>query len=223
MKQFSNIISWIFIPLFMPIYGLLIAMYVPTISKSSLLQQYNFYDMPNQNKIHILLLFIILIVLAPGFSLMMMKRQNRIADLQIDNRKERTYPIVVTAIYGLILGVFLWTQIPKDVISPLLSALPWAGVLSGGIAVVINRYEKISLHGIGAGMLFGFILVYYQLQSHFNLFVLLGVIILGGIILTSRMYLEKHSLREALSGYLLGFFSTFLVLKLFTIYLPQIN
>ncbi len=223
MKLFSNIVSWIFIPLFMPIYGLLIVMYIPAISKTALLQQYNFYDLPNQNKIYILLLFTILIVLAPGFSLMMMKRQNRIADLQIDNRKERTYPIAVTVIYGFILGVFLWTQIPKDAISPLLFALPWAGVLSGGIAAVINRYEKISLHGIGAGMLFGFILVYYQMQSHFNLYVLLAVILLGGIILSSRIYLEKHSLREVISGYLLGFFSALIVLKLFIIYLPLIK
>lgn len=205
----------------MPIYGLLITMFIPTMSKSALLQQHNLYGMPTQNKLHVLLLFVILVVLAPGFSLMMLKRQNKIADLQIDNRQERTYPIVVTAIYGVILGIFLWTQIPKQAISPLLFALPWAGVLAGGIAAGINRFEKISLHGIGAGMLFGFVLIDYQMQSQFHLLVLLAVILVGGIILTTRMYLEKHTLREALSGYVLGFISTVIVLRLFTIYLPQ--
>ena len=222
MKRFSNIISWVFIPLFMPIYGLLLVMFIPTISKTALLQQFNLYTLPFQNKIHLLFLFFILIVLAPGLSLLMMKRQKRISNLQIDNRQERTYPIMVTVIYGVLLGVFLWTQIPKNALSPILFALPWAGAFSGIIAVIVNRFEKISLHGIGAGMLFGFVLTYYQMQSHFHLAVLIAVIILGGIILTSRMYLQKHTLREALTGYLLGFFSTFMVLKLFTIYLPHV-
>lgn len=222
MKQVSNIVSWIFIPLFMPIYGLLITMFIPTISKSALLQQHNLYEMPYQNKLHIILLFFTLTVLAPGVSLMMMKRRNTISDLHIDNRQERTFPIIITVIYGALLGIFLWLQIPKNAISPILFALPWAGVLSGGIAAGINRFEKISLHGIGAGMLFGFILIYYQMQSQFYLMALLFVILIGGIILTSRMYLQKHTLREALSGYLLGFTSTFIVLKLFAIYLPKI-
>jgi membrane-associated phospholipid phosphatase len=222
MKQFSNIISWIFIPLFMPIYGLLIAMYIPTISKSALLQQHNLYALPYQNKLNVLFLYFILIVLAPGLSLLMMKRQKRISDLQIDNRQERTYPLIITVIYGALLGIFLWTQIPKHALSPILFGLPWAGALAGITATIVNRFEKISLHGIGAGMLFGFILSYYQMQSQFYMSALLGVILLGGIILTSRMYLEKHTLREAISGYLLGFFSTFIVLKLFINYLPQI-
>lgn len=222
MKPMSNIVSWVFIPLFMPIYGLLITMFIPTISKTALLQQHNLYEMPSQNKLHLLVLFFILIVLAPGLSLLMMKRQKRITDLQIDNRQERTYPIMLTVVYGLILGIFLWSQIPKNAISPLLFGLPWAGVLAGGIAVGINRYEKISLHGIGAGMLFGFVLIYYSMQSHFYLSVLIGVILLGGIILASRMYLGKHTLREAVSGYLLGFVSATIILKIFSIYLPQI-
>lgn len=70
-------------------------------------------------------------------------------------------------------------------------------------------------------MLFGFVLIDYQMQSQFHLLVLLAVILVGGIILTTRMYLEKHTLREALSGYVLGFISTVIVLRLFTIYLPQ--
>ncbi len=222
MKSISNIVSWVFIPLFMPIYGLVLAMFIPTISKTALLQQYNLYEMPHQNKLHILILFVILIVLAPGFSLMMLKRHDKITDLQVDNRQERTHPLVITVIYGGILGIFLWNQIPKDAISPLLFALPWSGVLAGLIAIIINRFEKISLHAIGAGMLFGFILVYYEMQAEFFISVLIGVVLLGGIILTSRMYLQKHTLRESLSGYLLGFFSTFIVLKLFTIYIPQI-
>ncbi len=220
MRWTSNIISWIFIPLFMPMYGLLLAMFVPTVSKSAMLQQQNLYAMPFQNKLHLLILYFILTVLAPGLSLLMMKRQKRIADLQIENRQERTYPIVLTAVYGVILGVFLWSQIPKNAISPLLFGLPWAGVLAGGIAAGINRFEKISLHGIGAGMLFGFILIYYQMQSQFYISILIGVILLGGIILMARMYLQKHTLREAISGYLLGFVSTFIILKLFSIYLP---
>lgn len=215
MKIASKIISWVFLPIFMPVYSLLLAMYIPSESESAMQMETSLYHMPSAYKLHILLLYTILSVVAPGFSLLMLKRQRKIQSVELDQREERSFPITVTVIYCAMLGIFLWMQIPAGAIPNVIFALPWAGVLASAIAGLINRYEKISLHGIGAGMLFGFLVVYFNTQTQFNFNIIVASALLGGIILSARMYLLKHNLRECVSGYLLGISAVVFVLTFF--------
>ncbi len=215
MRFLAQTISWVFLPMLMPIYGLLIGMYFPSESESALQMQANLFLMPDAFKWHILLLFFLLSVLAPGFSLLMLKRQNRIETLELDNREERGFPITVTIIYCGMLGVFLYMQIPRTAIPTVIFALPWAGMLAASVAGIVTRYEKISLHAMGAGMLFGFLVMYFQTQELFNFNLLIIAVLIGGAVMTSRMYLGKHTLRQSISGYLLGVFSMVLVIGMF--------
>lgn len=215
MRFLAQIVSWVFLPMLMPIYGLLIAMYFPSESESALQVQANLYVMPDAFKWHILLLFFLLSVMAPGFSLLMLKRQNRIETLELDNREERAFPITVTIIYCAMLGIFLYMQIPHNAIPTIIFALPWAGMLAASVAGIITKFEKISLHAMGAGMLFGFLVMYYQTQELFNFNTLICAALIGGLVMTSRMYLGKHTLRQSISGYLLGVFAMVIVLGLF--------
>ena len=95
----------------MPVYGLLIAMYYPAESSSALRAQTSLYFMPSPYKIHILLLFTILSVVAPGISLLLMQRQKHIESVELDKQEERSLPIGITVIYCGMLGVFVWMQI----------------------------------------------------------------------------------------------------------------
>jgi len=215
MKTAAQIISWVFLPLFMPVYALLMTMFIPSESKSIMAEQGSLSDMMVAHKLHIILLYIVLSVLAPGFSLLMLKRQKQIESVELDNKNERSLPITLTVIYCSMLGIFLWMQIPQGRIPQVIFALPWAGALASLIAAFINRYEKISLHGIGAGLLFGFLVMYFHTQDTFNFNLIVLSVLIGGIVLSARMYLEKHSLREAVSGYLLGVAAIVLVLTFF--------
>lgn len=223
MRTASQIISWLFLPLFMPVYGLLIGMYIPSEGESAM--QVNLFHLNDLSagasaqlfdvKMYILLVYIIFTVLAPGFSLVMFKRQKRIASVELDTREERGFPISVTVVYCVMLGLFIWFQVPRGVVPDVIFSLPWAGVLASSIAGLINRREKISLHAMGAGMLFGFLVAYFNTQQSFNFEVLILSVLVGGMIMSVRMYLEKHNLRECVSGYLLGFLTVFLVLTFF--------
>lgn len=215
MKAFAKLMSWLFIPLFMPVFGLLIAMYYPAESSSALRAQTSLYFMPAPFKLHILLLFSILSIIAPGFSLLMLKRQNKIESVEMDIKEERNFPIGITVVYCAMLGAFVWYQIPRGLVPDVIFTLPWAGVLAASVAGLINRYEKISLHAMGAGMLFGFMVAYYNTQIIFEVNLIIAIAILGGLIMSARMYLGKHTLRQSLMGYLLGFFSVFLMLTFF--------
>ena len=215
MRTASQIISWVFLPLFMPVYGLLIGMYIPSESIGAEQAKSSLFHMPYQFKNYILLIFILLTVLAPGFSLLMFKRQKKIASVELDNREERGFPIALTVIYCAMLGLFIWFQIPRAALPGVVFSLPWAGVIASAIAGLINKYEKISLHAMGAGMLFGFLVAYFNTQYLFNFNVIILSVLVGGMIMSARMYLEKHTLRECASGYLLGFLTVFLVLTFF--------
>jgi membrane-associated phospholipid phosphatase len=215
MRTLAKMMSWLFIPLFMPVFGLLIAMYYPAENESALRSTTSLYFMPPQFKLHILSLFTILSVIAPGFSLLMLKRQKRIESVEMDIKEERNFPIGITVVYCSMLGAFVWFQIPRGLVPEVIFSLPWAGVLASAIAGLINRYEKISLHAMGAGMLFGFIVAYYNTQIIFDIDLIISVAILGGLIMSARMYLGKHTLRQSIMGYLLGFFTVFLMLTYF--------
>lgn len=215
MRTVSQIISWVFLPLFMPVYGLLIGMYLPSESEAAIQEQTSLYHMPEQIKGYILLIFTVLCVLAPGFSLLLFKRQRRITSVELDIREERGFPIAVTVLYCAMLAIFIWVQVPFGLVPTVIFSLPWAGVLAASLSGLINRREKISLHSMGAGMLFGFLVAYFSTQHIFNFDVLVLCVLVGGLIMSARMYLEKHNLRECVSGYLLGFLCVFLVLTFF--------
>lgn len=207
----------------MPVYGLLIAMYYPAESSSALRAQTSLYFMPSPYKIHILLLFTILSVVAPGISLLLMQRQKHIESVELDKQEERSLPIGITVIYCGMLGIFVWMQIPHGLVPDVIFSLPWAGVLASGLAGIINRYEKISLHAMGAGMLFGLLVAYYQTQILFDISIFIVVALLGGIILSARMYLGKHTLRQSITGYILGFLCVYLIITYFPSVSLEIN
>ena len=73
------------------------------------------------------------------------------------------------------------------------------------ITAIISRYWKISAHAVGIGGLCGCcaLLNLHYLQP--NLFMVLIVsILLAGIVLSSRVYLQAHTLSQVYAGWVLG-------------------
>jgi membrane-associated phospholipid phosphatase len=220
MEIASRIISWLFLPLLMPIYALLATMYVPS-QQAGFFQHDNLFAMPPGYKYFVLLWFIFFAVLAPGFSLVLLKRGQRISNIHLDRREERLIPILITALFCLLLGITLIYKAPNGVLARAVYALPWGGFFSILLAGLITRYEKISLHALGAGMLFGFLVAYFRTQSTFVFPVLLLSALIGGLVLAARMYLGKHTLRQSLSGYVLGAIVMFTTVALFPSLTPE--
>ena len=79
MRQMANAISWIFLPLFMPIYGLLLTLYIPSqefdISKPSM------FEMEYSLKAQILFLFLVFVTIAPGVSFILMYKRGLLSSL----------------------------------------------------------------------------------------------------------------------------------------------
>jgi membrane-associated phospholipid phosphatase len=217
MKIFSHFVSWVFLPLLMPIYGLIIVMYVPSVEQS-FFQENTLFWMPNAHKIAVLTLFFVFSFLAPGISIFMLKKSNVIATIEMDDRKDRKKPIILTAVYALVLNLFLWIKAPENLLPKIIYALPWAGLLCTIIAGIITKYDKISLHGMGVGMFFSFLCYYYNTQVEFYFEIIVIAILVSGLVMSARLYLHKHTLKQVINGFFLGFFGLLFTCYFFNLF-----
>ena len=124
--------------------------------------------------------------------------------------------MVITAMFCVILGVLFLVKAPDGVLPASIYALPWGGFTAIVVAGIVNRKDKISLHALGAGMLFGFFVSYYSLQAEYFFEILVAAVLVSGLVLSSRVYLGKHSLRQVFYGFGLGFICIFLSVYFFT-------
>ena len=85
MQLLSKTVSWIFLPLFMPIYGLLLTLYIP--SQEASISNTSLFDLPDGLKTQILFLFVVFTSIAPGISFILMYRRGLLSSVEMDQRK----------------------------------------------------------------------------------------------------------------------------------------
>lgn len=208
MRLTANILSWVFLPLFMPIYGLLLTLYVPSVT--------NYYDnseslywlLPEAKRL-ILYMFLIFSAAAPGLSFFMLHQKKVITTIDMEDAKERNIPMFLMLAYCLLLYILFVIKAPNGVLPKYIYALPLSGVLVTISYTYINRWIKISLHGGGAGILTGFILAYSLAQAEFAFWVIPAVFLASGLTLFARLYLKKHTPTEVYTGWGLAVLITF--------------
>ncbi len=208
MRVAAQIVSWVFLPLFMPIYALILVMYVPS-QQDFLFNEDSLYVLLPEAKLALLYMFIIFSVIAPGLSFIILRRRNLISNIEIDDRTERGTPMIIMLVYCLVLYLLFMFKAANTVLPKYIYALPLSGVFVIGIFAIINRFKKISLHGAGAGILSGFIFAYCAEQLYYKFWLLVTVILVSGLVLSSRLYLKKHSQFEVLLGWFLSAAITF--------------
>jgi len=216
MKLFSEIISWIFLPLFMPVYGLMLAMYVPS-NEDYILNEDSLYFLTDVAKQAILYMFFIFSVLAPGLSFLLLLKKKIITTIDMENQRERNIPMILMLSYCLVLYFLFIIKAQNNVLPKYVYALPLSGVFVTVTYTFINRWIKISLHAGGAGILTGFLLAYASAQVEFEYWILIAAILASGITLTARLYLKKHTQFEVYTGWSLAVLLTFLVNTLYPI------
>ena len=204
MKGFASLISWFFLPLFTPIYGLLVVLYLPVQSKSFVANE-SLYMLDPSAKYLFLLLFSVFIVFAPGLSFVVLRMNKTITSLQMEKAEERLTPIAIMAFYCIILFFFLQFQDQGALIPSIIKAMVMGGAVASFFAYFITKRMKISLHAIGMGSLFGFIYMYATQLEQAPFAVLSSILLLSGVVLSARLILKAHSMKEIGAGYVLGF------------------
>ena len=212
MKLASQIISWVFMPLLMPIYALLLVMFIP--SNIDFIQNTQcMYAMDFQFKKAFLYMFLIFCVLAPGVSILILKRRGIIASIDMDTQKERYIPILVMFIYCFVLFFYInyLINVNRLIVPKFITTLPLSGVAVTAVFIIINRWRKISIHAAASGILVGFILAYILQQIEYKLWVFTVSLLVTGIVMSARLYLQKHTFSEVIIGWFIGSFITFVI------------
>jgi len=209
MRVIAEVISWVFVPLLMPIYALLLTLFVPA-NQDFLINADCLYFLPIQWKWLLLYMFFIFSVAAPGISFYILYRRKLIHSIEMETARERNIPIVIMFLYCTVLFVMLHVS-NSVILSKFIYALPLSGMIVTALFFFLNRWKKVSIHTASAGILTGFLLAYILLHEDYRLWVFIVSILISGVVMSARRYLMKHTFLELIIGWITGVFITFIV------------
>lgn len=192
----SGVLSWVLVPLLMPVYGLVLAFGLSILDVA-----------PMGMRIVFTLIVAGIDVAVPVMLIILLKRMGLVKDLGLNGRRERLIPYVITTVCYV--GT-AWFMSAKG--APLWLCMFFAG---GGLAslinLVVNFSWKISAHAAGIA---GIVALLIRIQKDGSpepelFFWLLLTIVLAGLLGSARVWLGHHTVWQVLAGYAVGFCSVF--------------
>ena len=188
----ANIISWVFVPLMMPVYGILLIFSLSFLSYA-----------PFSTKLVFTLIVFGANFLVPMLLVLLLKKLGIIDDIGLNGRKERLIPYIITIVCLAGTGLFLYLKS-----APLWVAMFYeGGALAGLINLIVNFRWKISAHAAGiAGLVAMLIQVIKEGPSAPDMaWWIVGAIVIAGLLGSARIWLGRHTLMQVLAGSAVGF------------------
>ena len=207
-SRLAHIFSWLFLPLLMPFYGLYLSLYIP--SKAVSLSSLNMYQLPEELKGQLLTIFFLFSALAPGISFYLLHKRKIISTIDIEDSKERNFPLLIMFAYCMVLFTLFIFKAPNNILPKYFYSLPLSGAIVTAVFMLINRWIKISLHAGGAGILVGYLSIFMIETIGFPIFFFIIAIIASGLTLSARLFLQRHTPLEVYSGWSLALIITFI-------------
>ena len=193
MKFIANFLSGVLHPLLLPTYIFsLIFFVVPEIISPI-------------NPSVFLTLFLIISVstcIIPVFIVVIMYKFNIVKKINIEDRKDRFIPQVISClIYSFVTWLF-YSKIPQV---PTLYLIMTSITICMIIVTTTNFFWKISAHSTGMGGLVSFITFCTYFYGEETLLLILGLtIIFSGFVMASRLYLHVHTIGQVCAGFMVG-------------------
>ena len=159
-----------------------------------------------------ILVIFITTCLMPALSIFLLRSFSLISNLELTNRSERIRPFIFIAFYYIASSYLFATKLGMGPI--FMTVMIGVSVLIV-LLLIITKWFKISIHTAAIWSGVGFISalsVSIGLNIGWYFYVL---ILAGGFIGTSRLYLGYHLPKEVWSGAILGFLYSFLTIILF--------
>lgn len=195
----AQVCSDIFSPLLIPTYAYIVLMWLTPL-----------VVIPERIRLITVVVVAIATGAIPMAMILTLRRIGYISDNAISNRRQRTLPLLITAVCYAGTAIYLYK----------LDAFGWVfrfflgAALACGIAAAVSLKSKISAHATaisGMTMLILWLAFRRWLLIH-PMIVITVMILLCGLVGTSRLRLLRHNLSQVLCGYLLGSICVFLAL-----------
>tara|TARA_R110002051_G_scaffold122210_3_gene195344 strand:- start:733 stop:1338 length:606 start_codon:yes stop_codon:yes gene_type:complete len=198
MKIFSNFISYLLHPLFIPIGG--------TIAYFLITPKYTPLEIQSAS----ILPIFILTVIIPIVTFFILKNVGLVNSIFLETATERKYPLYI---HASILLLILYKVIPTSYVSEIY--FYFTGLLGATVACLLLLLFnfKTSLHAVGVS---GLLMYLINLSIHFEINLIIAIsifILLTGAILTARLYLKAHTRIELIIGVFIGLLSQLLTVR----------
>jgi len=194
----AKIISYVFHPLFVPVYT---AWFLITV------QPYLFGSFTPTEKMITILRFFIMYSFFPLVTVLLAKALGFLDSIFLKTQKERVIPYIACGIYYFWMCYVLRNQ---DQFSKEVVQLSMAIFIASSIGLIVNIYMKVSMHAISVGILLAFMVLLAMTQPG-NYTVYLSIsFLMAGMVCTSRLILSDHTPAEIYIGLLVGCLSQWL-------------
>lgn len=198
MDLFAKVVSWVLVPLLMPVYGIMLVFHLSILHYA-----------PTLTQVIVTSVVFGINVVFPSLIISILKRFGLIHDVALNEQKERALPYMVTIVAFASTAAYLWLRgAPQWV-----ALFYCGGALAAAVNMVVNFAWKISAHAAGAAGVVAMLVTLARLgQPQHNMFWwIAGAIILTGLLGSSRLYLKRHTIYQVFAGYGVGFFSVYLL------------
>ena len=197
----AKIISYIFHPLFIPIYLCWLTMQT---------QSHLFGVFTRWEKTIFIIRFAVIYIMFPLVSVLLLRAVGFVSSLYLTTQKDRIIPYIVSMIWYWWMWYVLHNQpeYPKEFV--ILSLAIFLACVGGSMA---NISIKISMHAISAGVMAAFVMLLALSQDiNFGVYVSIAVL-LTGITCTARFIDSDHTAKEIYLGLLIGIGSLLLAVR----------
>ncbi|HRD57316.1 MAG TPA: hypothetical protein PK504_04670 [Ferruginibacter sp.] len=197
LKIVASVASYIFHPIFIPLYCVGFIAYV---------HPNYFSGFSDNERLKTILITLQNAVFYPLFSVLLLKGVGFIDSILLKTKKDRIIPYIACGIF------FFWTfTVFKEQPSfPRILPSFFLGVfLSSSAALLANIYFKISMHAIGVGGMLGLCFVIFNGNSILMTWPLAAALLIAGLVCTSRLIISDHSPKDIYSGLAIGILMQF--------------
>lgn len=192
LKGISQALSIIFHPLFVPLYGTWLLVYT---------HAFTFAGITGKARFALYASVIANMIILTGITVLLLKAIHFIQSIRMQTQRDRVIPYIATMTFYF--WSFLVFHHQKEM-PAILTAFVLGCFLAVVLAFISNLVLKISMHALGMGGLLGLMLCTFG-DPYYNIALpLMIVILLSGIVCTSRLILGEHSLREIYLGFIFG-------------------
>lgn len=193
----ARVMSMIFTPFYLPLLGLVV------------LFLFSYMNMlPLSYKLLVLAGVYLFTVLLPSFLIHLYRHYQGWTLIELGRKERRVVPYIISILcYFCCYYLMNWFHVPRFI-----SIIVVAALVIQMLCALINVWWKISTHSAAIGGVAGALLAFANIFAFNPIWWLCLVLLIAGMVCSSRMILRQHTLSQVVSGFLLGLLSAYLVI-----------
>ena len=191
----AKALSAVFSPFHLPVVGLIILFLFSYLS-----------FLPLGVKIYILLMVYTFTILLPTAMIRLYRRYQGWTRIQLGVKERRVVPYVISIMCYLTCYYLLTINHASHFIG----SIVMASLIIQVVCAIINLWWKISTHSAAIGGVTGALVAFAMIFNFNPVWWICLLLLLAGMVGTSRIILKQHTLEQVVAGYLVGIVCAFL-------------